>query len=224
MEQRPSQALQRVDGARFAVRRRVLRRRHLDRRLLPADLPGEDAKGGQLPLLRHGPGGRARRLPPMPAVPPGAGAGQCAGRRCAADCAADRAAARGGTPRREGGARGDCGPVRAQLATDPADRPERARSSADPTAADAPPAARQAAPDRDDVADDRGRVRQRLFEPAPLQRRVQQAVWDAADASAQEGDRWRRRDRGERDLNLAALVSSAVRLGGSPRRFSRRAR
>ncbi len=68
------------------------------------------------------------RLPPMPAMSPGAGARQCAGRRCPADCAADRAAARAGTPRREGGARGDRGPVRAQLATDPTDPPERAGS------------------------------------------------------------------------------------------------
>ena len=96
-----------LDRPRFAIRRRVLRRRHVDRHLLPADLSGEDAEGGQLPLLRHAAGGRAGRLPALPALPAGAGAGQRAGGRCAAHRAADRAAARGRAPRREGGARGD---------------------------------------------------------------------------------------------------------------------
>src|SRR6185369_4297780 len=70
-----SPALSRPDVARRAIRRHLLRRRHLDRHLLPADLPGEDAEGGELPLLRHASASRAGRIPAVPALPPGAGAG-----------------------------------------------------------------------------------------------------------------------------------------------------
>ena len=44
-----------------------------------------------------------------------------------------------------------------------------------------------------------------------------QPLRHAADASAQEGDRRRGRDRRERDVDAAALVSSAVRLERRPR-------
>ena len=121
--------------------------------------------------------------------------------------------------RREGGARRDRRPVRAELAADPPHRPEGARRAADPAAADPPLAAGQAAPDRDDAADDRGRLRQRLLEPAPVQRRVQHALRHAADAPAQEGDRRRGRDRREPDVDAAALVSAAVRLERASWRF-----
>ena len=66
---------------------------------------------------------------------------------------------------------------------------------ADPAAADTAAAARQAAADRDDVADDRGRVCERLLEPAPVQRRVQPPLRHAADAPAPQGDRGRGGDR-----------------------------
>ena len=78
-----------------------------------------------------------------------------------------------GHARRGGRARGDRRPVRAQLAADSPHRPEGAGRAADPAAADAPAAAGQAAADRNDAADHRGRLRQRLLEPAPVQRRVQ---------------------------------------------------
>ena len=81
-----------------------------------------------------------------------------------------------GHARREGRPRGDRRSVRAQLAADSPHRPEGARRAADPAAADAPAAAGQTAADRDDAADDRGRLRQRLLQPAPVQRRVQQAL------------------------------------------------
>ena len=180
-----------LDRPRFAIRRRVLRRRHVDRHLLPADLPGEDAEGGQLPLLRHAAGGRAGRLSALPALPSGTGAGECAGGRRAAHRAADRATARGRAPRREDGTRGDRRPVRAELAADSPHRPEGAGRAADSAAADPPVAAGQAAADRNDAADHRGRLRQRLLEPAPVQRRVQSTLWHAADAPPQEGDRRR---------------------------------
>ena len=211
------QALQGVDVPRFAVRRRVLRRRHVDGYLLPADLPGEDAEGGQLPLLRHAAGGRAGGLSALPALPPGTGAGQRAGGRCAANRPADRATARGRAPRREGGARGDRRPVRAELAPDSPHRPQGAGRAADSAAAHAPVVAGQAAADRNDAADHRGRLRQRLLEPAPVQRRVQPALWHAADAAPQEGDRRRGADHREPDVDPAALVSPAVRLDGHPR-------
>ncbi len=153
----------------------------------------------------------------MPALSSGTGAGQCAGGRCAADRAADRAAARGGTPRRAGGTRGDRGPVRAQLATDSPHRPAGAGRPSDPVAADTSVTAGETAADRDDVADDGGGVRQWLFECAPVQRRVHQALSDAADASAQESDRRRDGNRRERDVGPADLVSAAVRLEGRPR-------
>ena len=78
--------------------------------------------------------------------------------------------------RRQGRARGDRRAVRAELATDPPDRPEGARRAADPAAADAPPAAGETAADRDDAADHRSRFRQRLRQPAPVQRRLHQAL------------------------------------------------
>src|SRR5882672_9382951 len=62
------QLLQRADRPRFALRRRVLRRRHFDRRVLPADLPRTHAEASELPLLSHAPGSRAGRLPAMPAM------------------------------------------------------------------------------------------------------------------------------------------------------------
>ena len=97
-----------------------------------------------------------------------------------------------GQARREG-ARADRRRVRAELAADSPHRPQGARRAADPAAADSPAVARQTAPDRNDAADHRGGLRQRLLEPAPVQRRVQHALRDAAHASAQEGDRGRGR-------------------------------
>ena len=88
MDLQKPQALHRAHRARPALRRRLLRRRDVHRHLLPADLPGEDAQGGELPLLRHAAGGRAGGLPSVPALPARARAGQRAGRRCAADRAA----------------------------------------------------------------------------------------------------------------------------------------
>ena len=117
-----------------------------------------------------------------------------------------------GATRREGRARRDRRPVRAQLAADPPHRPEGARRAADPAAADAPAAPGQAAAHRDRAAGDRDRLRQRVLEPAPIQRRVQHALQDAADAAAEEGDRRRGGDRRQHDVDAAALLSPALRL------------
>ena len=55
------------------------------------------------------------------------------------------------------------------------------------------------------LADHRGRLRQRLLEPAPVQRCVQPALRDAADASAQEGDRRRAAIDRERETSTLQL-------------------
>ena len=89
--------------------------------------------------------------------------------------------------------------------------------AADPAAADAPAAARQAAPDRDDAADHRGRVRQRLLQPAPVQRRLQRALRHAADAPAHEGAPTARPRSRIADVHAAARLSAALRLERHPR-------
>ena len=139
--------------------------------------------------------------------------GRACGRR-ATDCPVDRATSRGGAPRRGGGTGSDRGPVRAQLAPDPPHHPEGAGRRANPAVADTPAAARQAAADRDGVADDRDRVCQRLLQPAPVQRRVQQPLRDAANTTAQEGDGASSGNRRQRHVDPAARVSTAVRLAG----------
>ena len=105
------------------------------------------------------------------------------------------------------------------------------RRPADPAAADTAVAAGQTAPDRDDAADHRGRLRERLLEPAPVQRRVQHALSAcrrrAFARKASEGAAAIGR---EPDVDVATLVSSAVRLEGhsrvscGPRAQGRRAR
>ena len=195
-----------------AVRRRLLRRCDVHRHLLPADLPGENAAGKQLPVLPHRPGDRAGRLSSVPALPARAGAGKRAGGRCPADRAADRPAAGGRRDRRECRARRNRRPVRAQLAADPPHRPEGARRAADPAAADAAAAPGQAAAHGNRAAGDRDRLRQRVLEPPPIQRRIQRALQDGADAAAEEGDRRRGGDRRQHDVDAAALLSASLRL------------
>ena len=169
---RGPQPLQRPGRARHPLRRRVLRRRDLHAHLLPADLSGQDAQGSQLPLLRHPAGGRAGGFPPLPPVPSRARPGQRARGRRAARGPTHRAAARGRAPGGRCRPRRHCRAVRAQLTSDPAHRPEGAGRAADSAPAHAPPAAGQATPHRDHAADHRGGIRQRLLEPAPVQRRV----------------------------------------------------
>src|SRR5262249_47289201 len=84
----------------------------------------------------------------------------------------------------------------------------------DSVAADTTPAARETAADRDDVADDGGGVRQRVFERAPIQRRVHQTLSDAAHATAPEGHGRCDGERRERDVDPAGLLSAALRLEG----------
>ena len=55
---------------RCALRRPAVRRRHVDRRLLPPDLPRAHADAPQLSLLRVAGPGRGRGLPAVPEVPP----------------------------------------------------------------------------------------------------------------------------------------------------------
>src|SRR5690242_14516137 len=52
------------------LRRRVLRRCHLDRDLLPARLPRADAEAGERPLLPDGRGRAQRWLPGLSSLPP----------------------------------------------------------------------------------------------------------------------------------------------------------
>ena len=219
--ERPA-ALHRADGARFAVRWRVLRRRHVDRHLLPADLSGAARRSAELPLLRHAAAGRARGIPPLPPLPARTGARQRAGRRRATHCAADRAArSRKDRLDEKAGLEAIAEPVRAQLAADSAHRPEGARRATDPAPADAPPAAGETAPDGDRAADHRRRLCQRVLEPAAVQRRLRPALRDAADAAAPEGVRRWRPDGRRADADAAARIPPAVRLEGHSR-LSRR--
>jgi hypothetical protein len=70
----PRRLLPGAEGARRALRRRVLHRRHQHRHLLPAGLQGADAAARELPLLRPCRAGRGRGLPALPALPARAGA------------------------------------------------------------------------------------------------------------------------------------------------------
>ena len=157
--------------------------------------PRKRPKAVQLPLLRHAAGGRAGRLPAVPALPSGARAGKRARGRRTADRAADRAAARGGTLDEKAGL---------EEIADQFELSSRQIRRIVQKELGVPPIqllltrrlllAKQLLTETT-LPDHRGRVRERLLEPAPVQRRVQRALSDAADPSAQEGDRRRRRDR-----------------------------
>ena len=73
-------AYRRSDFARSSLRRGLFRRRHLHRRLLPADLPGENTAAEKLPLFRERRSRGEGIVPSVPALPAGTGAGPCAGR------------------------------------------------------------------------------------------------------------------------------------------------
>src|SRR5438045_4841977 len=102
-----------------------------------------------------------------------------------------------------------------ELATDPPRGAAGAGRLADGAAADAPPSAREAAADGNVPPYLGSRLRERLLEPSPVQRRVQRTIPHAADAL----QKTRCRDVAERrGIVLAApLVSSAFRLGGPAR-------
>ncbi len=104
-DRRPRRLLPSVPGPRRPIRRVVLHRGHLDRHLLPAQLPGHDAQARQRALLPHRGRRPAGRVPGLQAVParrhPGlAGVGR-PGRRGGPGHAAHRR--RGGRPRRGAG-------------------------------------------------------------------------------------------------------------------------
>ena len=64
----------RTRHARSAFRWAVLHRRHFDRNLLPAGLPGADAESAEHSLLHERRGRGRRRIPTVPALPAGSGA------------------------------------------------------------------------------------------------------------------------------------------------------
>ena len=184
---------------------RLLRRRDLDRHLLPADLPGPDAAARELPLLRQ----RGRR-PSRRASAPACAAGPSwppATRRSTTPSASPgcRGALEDGHARRRGGPRGRS-PTQLELSSRQLRRIVQQELGVSPIelAADAPAAAGQAAAHRDDAARHRGGVRQRLRQPPPLQRRVPRALRHAAHAAAPQATRGRRRDR--RDARRCTLA------------------
>ena len=163
---------------------RLVRRRHVDGRLLPADLPRPHAATRELPLLRHAGPGRGRRLPALPEVPardrprPGlrlVGDGRVAHARPPGRAVARRARPRG-RRRRSDEPRRARAPSRRERPPRAAHLRRRARRHAAAVRADAPPAARQAVADRHGDADLAGRARERLSQPAPLQRGVRREL------------------------------------------------
>ena len=180
--------LPRAAGARRALRRAPVRRRHLDRRLLPAGLPRAPAAARELPLLRQ-----RRRRPsaaasgPACAAGPNSAPGLVAGRFVAARWRSRRRAC-SSTPR--------------TTADDVAAAADRGHGWASPTATCA--ASSQAAHGVTPIdylttqrlllakqlltdtapAGDAGRAGQRLRQPAPLQRGVRRALPAEPDAAA----------------------------------------
>src|SRR5688572_19624294 len=99
-----------------------------------------------------------------------------------------------------------------ELPSDPPHGSQGAGRLTNRAGADTSPAARQAAPHRDDAPHHRRRVRERLLEPSSVQRRVQQALWNPTDTAPESGE-----GRGEHGdiallVRVAADVSSAARL------------
>ena len=164
------------------LRRRVLRGRDLDRRLLPPDLHGEDAEAGELPVLRQRSAGGARPLPSVPALPTRARAGQRARRRFTTHRAAHRRTPRRRLDRQRRRPRSDCEPVRAELAADSPHRAQGARRGAGAAAAYQAFVAGETTAHRDRTAGDGDRVREWLLQLASLQRRLQLALRTGADA------------------------------------------
>ena len=125
---------------------------------------------------------------------------------CPAHRASHRPAPRRRHDRQRRRPRGDRGPVRAELAPDPPHHPEGAGRSADPAAADAAVAAREAAAHRNPAAGYRDRLCQRILEPAALQRCVQFTLRHAAHTSAKKGGRRGNADQQHGYLDAAAFL------------------
>src|SRR5665213_2723666 len=101
-----------------------------------------------------------------------------------------------------------------EFAADSADCAPGARCFANRIDSDKATSACQAASDRNNAPDNRDRIRERFRESASLQRRLQQSLWNAADTTAQDCERFidlvASRDR---HIHTATCISVAVRLG-----------
>ena len=175
--------LPRAEGARCALRRPLFRRRVLDAHLLPPGVHRAPAEARELPLLSQRRGRRVGWLPALPALPARTRAGQ---RQRGRDLA--RGAGRGepdrgprARRRRAGGRRFAPGHHR------PASAPRvrrRIRRLAGGVRANPATSTCQAPAHRYLPAGHRDRVRQRLWQPAALQRAVQAALSLAARSVA----------------------------------------
>ena len=213
--------LPRVEGARRALRRPPLHRRHVDRHLLPAGLPRAHAAARELPLLRQPPrrpsGERFRPcMNCRPELAPGAAGLVGDGRVAHAGAAGGRAARQLGA---EPGRGACCWP-----------RWRRGSASATATcAASSMPQhgvtplqylqtrrlllAKQLLTDTR-AAGDAGGAGERLSQPAPLQRRLCGALPHEPDAAAQRARNARHpaRCRAPGRVVAAARLPAAVRL------------
>ena len=158
-----------------AVRRRLLRGHQLDHDLLPSRLPGARGVPRPPPVLRVRGGGGTRRVPALPPLPARARAGAGPGGCRAPGGAGGGAPHRGRSAQR---ARRRPARARARRGRAPASPRDgaRARRLAGRAGADPPPAPRQVPADRYGAAGDPGRVRERLPEPAPVQRRCSRSA------------------------------------------------
>ena len=159
----------RADGA-FLVRRAD----HRD--LLSPGLSGAHAGSRPLRLLPHGRAGRGRRVSRLLPLPPGGGARRGAGGRGGAHRGRGRAAHSGGRARRRWHAR-RAGARARRLGPPPAPVTAReARAVAARAGAGAPPGTRPRAGGGRRAPHHRRRVRERVPQPAALQRRLPRAV------------------------------------------------
>ena len=175
---------------RSAFRRAFLRGGVVHRDLLPADLPGASPQAREHAFLYERRGGGRRGLPPLPEMPPGAGAGDRVG-RCGEPTGGSGARGYGGTRAVEFRR---CRPRGLPRGERPASAPHHrigTRRVAHRTRPDAAPVAGEAPAGRNLAEPDRDCLRQRFRQRAAFQRAVQGTLQLESAGSARPADhRW----------------------------------
>ena len=219
---RSGRLLPRADREGPPLRRGVLRRGRDHRRVLPAGVPGADAGPEPVPVLRPRRRGRARRVPGLLPVPARGRARRGRG-RCGAPPGRRR-----GRPHRRRRAQRRLGrrPGRRARGHRPPSAPGdggRPRGLAGLPGPDPAAGGRQAAAPRHPPAGDRGRVRGRVRERAPVQRGVPRRLRATAVGGAAGGRRGRGGAGRPPRLPAAAGLGRADRVPRGARGARRRA-
>ncbi len=193
----------------------AVRRHHLDRHLLPADLPGPLGQVRELPVLPQRRRGAGSGLPTLPALPAGDGARSRFLARHLEHGLARPRADRGRRARRRSGQRRCAGrAARHRRAAAAAAVPAASRRLADHGGADPARAVRQAADPRHAAADGGGRPGGRLRQHPPLQRDLPATVPPPAERVAPQGGVAPcRRDRSARSASRCASAIGRRTIG-----------